>query len=887
MRIAWIRLRHFRGIEERRLDLPASGVTIVEGPNETGKSSFAQALDMLFHELDSTRKQALLQVRPVHLDVPTEVEAEVETGPYRFTYRKRFFRQPETVLTVHAPRPRTLVGREAHQRALAILDETIDRELWKALCVQQGEAVGQAPLGHAKSLGQALDVAAGHETAGERELDLFAAAEAEYRRWFTPERGDLRKEHRAAAAHAEALGERVAALEDELARLERDIERHAQLEREILDLDKARREAQAAVAGVEAQLKELEVRERAAEVVQLKLKGAQASESVARKDLQARRDLVRRADDAALHRVELEARAAREEPALQEAVQQAEQARRDLALAEERAKRAEETGELRERDLDYQHARLDLEQLRERQARLQKARAGEEAAAADLERIRVDAPLLARLRAAHLALAQAEATLEARSARLKVRALGPLAAELDGKPLPLAEGEAVERAVADEARLLLPGVAEITVAAGARELAAARDKALRAWQALLGEAGVLDLTEAERSLARREAAERVRDESERIREENLRDLTPQLMEQKIERLRAWVDAYPSERPAAPPLAPDFDAANDAKNAAKDALKTATAGLEEARTWCTRAQAREAEAKERARETTIGLRHATEAEAKVQAELQAARAKGPDAALEHKLEKAAAEVNKAQLACDLERRALAAVHPDQLRRGASEARQAAADAAARLRNAQDEWHGVQARLELLNERGLFEELEDARGRRRHAEDAARTVERRAAAAALLYKTLARRREEARRAYAAPLRRQIEALGRTVFGADLAVELGPQLGIATRTLDGKTLPFDSLSVGAREQLSLLARVACAMLVDEERGVPLLFDDTLGHADPERLQAMGAVLQQAAECCQLIVLTCTPDRFRSVEGAHRIRLAAPAPAPDFLPR
>ena len=78
-----------------------------------------------------------------------------------------------------------------------------------------------------------------------------------------------------------------------------------------------------------------------------------------------------------------------------------------------------------------------------------------------------------------------------------------------------------------------------------------------------------------------------------------------------------------------------------------------------------------------------------------------------------------------------------------------------------------------------------------------------------------------------------------------------------------------------MGAQEQLSLLSRVACALTVDPADGAPLIFDDTLGNSDPDRLEAMGAMLAQAGEQCQMIVLTCTPDRFRHIGGATMISL------------
>ncbi|RPA16550.1 hypothetical protein EGT56_00020 [Arachnia propionica] len=97
------------------------------------------------------------------------------------------------------------------------------------------------------------------------------------------------------------------------------------------------------------------------------------------------------------------------------------------------------------------------------------------------------------------------------------------------------------------------------------------------------------------------------------------------------------------------------------------------------------------------------------------------------------------------------------------------------------------------------------------------------------------------------YVTSPRERIESLGRLVFGPDLAVEVTPELNIASRTLAGETVPFQSLSSGAREQLSLLGRLACAQLVQPGEGVPLIIDDALGFADPERLARLGVVLNR----------------------------------------
>ncbi|NNV09214.1 hypothetical protein ETC03_23945, partial [Geobacillus sp. MMMUD3] len=93
--------------------------------------------------------------------------------------------------------------------------------------------------------------------------------------------------------------------------------------------------------------------------------------------------------------------------------------------------------------------------------------------------------------------------------------------------------------------------------------------------------------------------------------------------------------------------------------------------------------------------------------------------------------------------------------------------------------------------------------------------------------------------------------------------------------SRTLDGTTVPFESLSGGTREQLALIGRLAVAALVDPSAGAPVILDDAFGFADPERLAALNVVLGTIGESAQVILLTCQPERFASVGGATTVSL------------
>ncbi|MDT5126209.1 MAG: hypothetical protein QOH54_1853, partial [Mycobacterium sp.] len=124
---------------------------------------------------------------------------------------------------------------------------------------------------------------------------------------------------------------------------------------------------------------------------------------------------------------------------------------------------------------------------------------------------------------------------------------------------------------------------------------------------------------------------------------------------------------------------------------------------------------------------------------------------------------------------------------------------------------------------------------------------------------------------------PFRGEVERLGRIVFGADFEVEIDAELRICSRTLAGRTVPYDSLSGGAKEQLGIVARLAGAALVAKEDGVPVLIDDALGFTDANRLTKMGEVFDAVGGDGQVIVLTCSPERYATVGDALHIELTA----------
>src|ERR1700755_2240276 len=211
MRLHRLVLTNYRGITHREIEFPDHGVVVVSGANEIGKSSMIEALDLLMEAKDRSRRKKVKRVKPTHADVGAEVTAEISTGPYRFVYRKRFHKRCETELTVLAPRREQLTGDEAHDRVLALLDETVDMGLWQAQRVWQSTSTAAVDWSGCDALSRALDAAAGEavQLSGAEPL-LIDRIDAEDLRYYTPTGRPPR--HRAAAIR------RLREADDEVAR---------------------------------------------------------------------------------------------------------------------------------------------------------------------------------------------------------------------------------------------------------------------------------------------------------------------------------------------------------------------------------------------------------------------------------------------------------------------------------------------------------------------------------------------------------------------------------------------------------------------------------------------------------------------------------------------
>ena len=875
MRLLRLRLANYRGIDKSEVRFGSNGITIVEGPNETGKTSLGEAIRLLFDYLDSSKHRSIDAIRPVHLDAGPEIELEAESGPYVFTYFKKFYKKPETTLKITSPKPENHTGREAHERADEILRETIDVDLWKALCIQQGEGVQQANLSNQTSLSAALDVAAGGHQADLREESLFEKVWEAYGRYFTESGKEKKELQEAKKAQAEAETE-VSSLEEQIQNIEKDIERAAELSGELERLKKQERNLRRDILEYTKSLDEIKSLENVLETARLKLESAQKSEQVAKRDKKDRQDLIDAVSKAhRKHAGSVESIKA-STASVKKVVADMERVQSDSFAAEAQRKEAELLLNLRRADFDYFNNKLHLEQLKERKARIDLA--WEEAAWAEelLAKNSVDEETLKAIMKAERSLIITQSKLGIGAPNVLLRGLTNLDFQIDDEQTTIAQDEERSLSVSDRVRVTIPGYLQMELTAGSSSsnLLKKVEDAKQKLDAACNDAGVNNADEARQSFDVRREAQQSIVRQKKIETENLRDLTYEELERKVIGLGKSVPAYPTDRVPEPNLSPDLESAEKELRSAEVGVENSNA-WEEARMELDAAREVRDGVSEQHQKERVKLDLDADELKRVEGELERSRKTTPDDDLESELSKFAKTVYTEEENVKSAETDLSGKEPDRVRTLEETAKGSLQTVEKKREAAQEENTEVRTRLKLLGEEGLHETLHAAQSHLDHIQQENAAMFRRGSAAKLLYVTMKEERNKARLAYVAPLKEKIERLGRLVFNNSFEVEVTENLEVASRTMDGSNVPFESLSGGTKEQISLISRLACAMTVSKDGGAALMLDDALGYTDPARLKLMGAVLAKAGRECQIIILTCVPDRYSNVGEATVVRL------------
>ncbi|MBZ4511408.1 hypothetical protein GBO22_14475, partial [Mycobacterium avium subsp. hominissuis] len=529
-----------------------------------------------------------------------------------------------------------------------------------------------------------------------------------------------------------------------------------------------------------------------------------------------------------------------------------------------------------QRTVERLAGREEADRLAARLDKIDAIQRDRERISAELSTIAVTEELLRRIEDAAAAVDRIGDQLASTSAAVEFTAAADIHLVIGDQQVSLPAGQSWSITAAGPTAVEVPGVltARVTPGATTLDVQAKHAAAQQELAAALTAGAVADLAAARSADQRRRELQGTRDQLGATLAGLCGDEPLDELRSRLARLRA---EHPEQRAEPTDGAADLAAARTELEALAQARACASAECDTRRQAATAAAARLAETATAA--TVLQNRLDT-----LRAELDAATgrlaaerasvgdeelAASADAALRAEQ---AAERRVAELAD-----ALAAASPDSVAAELADATQESESLRERYEEAAGALREVTIELSVFGSEGRQGKLDAAETEREHAASEHSQVGRRARAAQLLRSVMTRHRDTTRQRYVEPYRAELQRLGRPVFGPTFEVDIDSDLCIRSRTLNGITVPYESLSGGAKEQLGILARLAGAALVAKEDAVPVVVDDALGFTDPDRLAKMGQLFDSVGSHGQVIVLTCSPDRYDGVKGAHRIDLSA----------
>ncbi|MGD7002434.1 AAA family ATPase [Corynebacterium halotolerans] len=857
MRIHDITIENFKAITRLELkELPGTGVIVIAGDNEQGKSTIMEAIDTVLTAKHRSKAAPVKAIQPVGQDVPSTVSLKVTVGEVTLRVTKQYNRKASATLDVLAPRTENYTGDQAEDRLAEILAQNVDEQLLSTLFMRQGEVDAGIQAVGIPSLSQALDGQT--DSSGVEDTGLTEAARSEYRRYYTKggrEAGELKK----------IRGE-VEAAEQELTEASTEVEQLAGYVDNVSRLSAERERAEQSLPQARADLAEKEEARSEAEQVKSRLDAVteelvRATEDLARATAEQDRREVLRGELEAL-REALDTQAASRSSVQEKAEQEAEQLEQ-LGTALDEARQNEDTAAAALRSARQDHRLVvDAARRAELSELLDKVTEVDTKIAAVGEAPEITGKQLAQVEEAATELSVQQRLRESLAAKLTLRADSAETVTLDGEDLEV--GQTPEIIELTQGTSLRIGAVTAEYSPGEQHGADTVEEAERRLSGLLRELDCPDIDEVRRRHEQARRANAATESLERERAALLSGQDPVLLRRELETLQQTEPAEIPEIGVA--LAEDTVAElEQALTDAQEEVKLAESRIEP---WREKKHSHELtvlEARLEAAQSAVDrkaseLKNAEEAQSAELLAQAVTEAESTRTAVAARREEAEEALRAVDLELAVQLAAGAKTRVSGLEETISRAKEdlarltgyieQATGAAERLDRAESEFTAVQARLA--------------------------SVERRAAAAEVLCEVLDRHRDRARSRYARPFAEQLTALARTVFGSDVAFSLDDQLQVEARSIGERSVPLESLSGGAREQLAILTRFAIARLVAEgATSVPVFVDDALGSTDPERLDRMAALFSQAGRTSQVFVLTCVPQRYESVTGKLEYRI------------
>lgn len=883
MRIRRLEIRSFKKFRNPVvIDELGDGLTVIAGDNEEGKSTVLHALRTVLFEKYKLQGEPAKQLQPQGSDVQPQVLLDFEIKGARYSLHKGFCQQ--SFAKLEAPEG-TLLNLAAEERLQLLLryeppgrgpSKLEHQGIWGLFWLEQGSGFENLPIRPQvrQTVLSALEGEVGAVLGGEQGRSVIAAVAQRYGELFTQQgkaRGELKK-----------ASERVEQLEEEL----RDVGAKLQSYEEQVDaLSKTRarlsRYAQERLLEQAQERRELQEREvQRIERLAERVRQAEMDEELARVQHEAalsrwrEREKAMKASRAATERGQKQGELlATEQAALAPQDEACEQAKRALEIAEREREDAERGLQEWGHRIEQARAAVSAADISRRLELATAAQRAFEQARTRLGELRIDDRRLRELRKLERALIEAEAGMVAVATRVELALVA--GQELRVHELP---ADPTKPLIISERTVLgLPGVGELTITPGATALAERTAAAAEARQALargLFEVQARDLPDAERLLAERKQLESAEREQLQLHKTYAPEGIDALRTESARAEAVLREARPGEVASAPLSVPD---AEQGLATARERQAQHRRLAEERRATWTREEQAAKQQQQRVLRLSIEAESARREAESATSALTAEREQTSDEELLLARQQREAELRRSQDETAAARAALLSADPEGARRELHGRERAVKLIAEDIEVTRRQAHDLEIELRTLGQLGLGERAMELEGERLRARALLERQERQAGALRLLHETLQSAEREAKEAFLLPVQRMVQPYLNILFPRCEVVFDEGELAIRGLRRDGHDEPFDSLSIGTREQLAVIARLGFAdLLRGQGQPAPVILDDALVYSDAERFDAMLKVLQKASEHTQILVLTCRERDYRLL-GAPIVRLAS----------